>query len=223
MTIYPHEAFVYLWHHGPTKTYYLGFHRGTPDDGYAHSSGVLPVWDANNPPPGWRRRILAYGTRHEMYELEGILLKKRKHHFTIRYHNKAVWGGKYPFIEKLSEEHKRKIGKSLSGENNPNYGGLKEQTKQKIKESMQGTRVGEDNPMYGKSQKESTRNKIAAKARERKRGWVTEPDGTTHLIDPTTFVLPEGWIRGRGKYTPVNKGKSRTIRHDLVTPPLIGL
>lgn len=221
MTIYPHEAFVYLWHHGPTKTYYLGMHKGRPDDGYAHSSSVLPKMDGNNPPPGWRRRILAYGTRTEMYELEGILLRKRKHHFTTRYHNKALWGGKYPFQETLSEEHKRKIAIANSGKNNPNYGGLKEQTKQKIKEAMQGTRVGEDNPMYGRQQKESTRNKIAAKARARRRGWVMEPNGTTHLIDPTTFVLPDGWIRGRQRSTLAPRKTKKA--HDLVTPPLIGL
>lgn len=221
MTIYPHEAFVYLWHHGPTKTYYLGFHKGRPDDGYAHSSSVLPGWDANNPPPGWRRRILSYGTADEMYELEGILLRKRKHHFTTRYHNRGIWGGSYPYQEFLSEEHKRNIGKALSGENNPNYGGLKEQTKQKIKETMRGTRVGKDNPMYGRTQKQSTKDKIAAKGRARKRGWVTEPNGTTHLIDPTTFVLPDGWIRGRQRS--ILAPRSIKKAYDLVTPPLIGL
>lgn len=205
MTIYPHEAFVYLWHHGPTKTYYLGFHRGTPDDGYAHSSSALPEWDANNPPPGWRRRILAYGTAAEMYQLEHSLLKKRAKYFRKKYHNRVVWGGNYALC---------------MGEKSP-------EMRERIRNTMKGTRVGEDNPMYGKSQKESTRNKIAAKARERKRGWVTEPDGTTHLIDPTTFVLPEGWLRGRVVgYIPKSRHiavKSRTIRHDLVTPPLIGL
>ena len=196
MTIYPHEAFVYLWHHGPTKTY---FHRGRPDDGYAHSSGSLPRWDANNPPLGWRRRILAYGTAAEMYNLENSLLKKRAKHLSKRYHNRAVWGGEYALC---------------MGEKSP-------ELKEKIRNTMKGTRVGEDNPMYGRQQKESTRNKIAVKARERKRGWVTEPNGTTHLIDPTTFVLPDGWIRGRKRS--ILAPRSIKKAHDLVTPPLIGL
>ena len=199
MTIYPHEAFVYLWHHGPTKTYYLGFHRGSSDDGYAHSSVALPKWDANDPPPGWRRRIIAYGTRDEMYKLEHLLLKKRTKHFRKRYHNRGIWGGEFPL----------------------NMGEKSPEMKERISNTMQGTRTGEDNPMYGRLQSDEAKQKIAAKARERKRGWVTEPNGTTHLIDPTTFILPDGWIRGRKRS--ISAPRSIKRAYDLVTPPLIGL
>lgn len=84
-----YEAFVYLWYHGPTKRYYLGKHKGTIDDGYSHSSSVMESWDANNPPDGWRRRILFYGTHDNCIDKEMSLLYKikKKKHFNKRYIN----------------------------------------------------------------------------------------------------------------------------------------
>ena len=40
----------------------------------------------------------------------------------------------------LTTEHKRKIALALSGSNNPNWGGLKEETKAKIRRKMRGIR-----------------------------------------------------------------------------------
>ncbi len=74
------EAFVYLWYDGNAKKFYLGWHLGSPDDGYTHSSTVMPRFTADNIPPGFRRRILAYGTRDEMKYLEEKLLTDRYFH-----------------------------------------------------------------------------------------------------------------------------------------------
>ena len=56
------EAFVYLWYDAPNKKYYLGWHKGTPDDKYTHSSTVWESFTKNTIPEGVTRRILAYGT-----------------------------------------------------------------------------------------------------------------------------------------------------------------
>ena len=87
-----YEAFVYIWYHGPTKRYYLGKHKGAIDDGYSHSSSVMESWDANNPPDGWRRRILFYGTDEEVIREEERLLRNRwqKGHINARYLNLAI-------------------------------------------------------------------------------------------------------------------------------------
>jgi hypothetical protein len=74
------EAFVYLWYDGNTHKFYLGWHLGSPNDGYTHSSTVMPKFTADNIPPGFRRRILAYGTRDEMIALEERLLTDRYFH-----------------------------------------------------------------------------------------------------------------------------------------------
>lgn len=56
----------------------------------------------------------------------------------------------------MSEDTRKKISDSLSGENNYNYKKhLSEDIKRKISEGMRGKFVGEKNPMYGKSGKDS--------------------------------------------------------------------
>ena len=112
-------------------------------------------------------------------------------------------------LKKLDEEVRKKISESMRGEKNPNYGGLTEEHAKKISATMRGTRIGENNPMHGRVHKESTRQKMAEKAKLRKRGWVTEPNGKCHLIDPTTFVLPEGWTRGMKRYDDTWRGKRK--------------
>ena len=97
-------------------------------------------------------------------------------------------------IPALTPEHKQKIALALSGSNNPNWGGLKEETKAKIRRKMRGTRRNENNPMYGRRQSWETRNLIAMKARHRRRKWCVYPSGKTHLVDPLTFILPSGWM-----------------------------
>ena len=106
------EAFVYLWYHGPTKRYYLGYHKGTIDDGYSHSSKVMESWDANNPPKGWRRRILATGSLKEMADLEHRLLSNRRSRgwFGNKYINLAS----FPYIELTHERRKESAKKRLT-------------------------------------------------------------------------------------------------------------
>jgi hypothetical protein len=96
-----------------------------------------------------------------------------------------------------SEETRRKISNSLSGSNNPNWGGLAEETKIKIKRTMRGTRRFDANPMYARRHTWETRNLMSIKARQRRRAWCVEPNGKTHLVDPLTFILPAGWLWGR--------------------------
>jgi len=83
------EAFVYLWQDARQKPYkyYLGYHKGTPDDGYTHSSSVLESFSNDNVPNGVRRRILATGSSEEMMELENKLLNNRKESKWDRYYN----------------------------------------------------------------------------------------------------------------------------------------
>ncbi len=121
------EAFVYLWYDAPNKKYYLGKHKGTPDDGYTHSSrssdefcSIVP--DSGRPiserleffenmPKGVSRRILAYGTDEEMCILEHELLANRKKRCWDRYYNESLGDPRYV---------------DISGENHPNWkGGIK--------------------------------------------------------------------------------------------------
>jgi len=67
------EAFVYRWRNTQTKQWYVGYHKGTPDDGYICSSIVAkPLIESNN---NWVRKILRFGSKQEMINLEKRILK----------------------------------------------------------------------------------------------------------------------------------------------------
>ena len=100
------ESFLYIWYDTKNKMYYLGKHKGTPDDSYTHSSTQMESFSKDNIPSYMRRRILAYGTDEEMCILEHECLKNRKEKKWDRYHNVHVGDPRYV---------------DQSGEDNPNY------------------------------------------------------------------------------------------------------
>jgi len=102
------EAFVYLWYDAPNKKYYLGKHKGTPDDGYTHSSTIWESFTKDTIPEGVSRRILAYGTDEEMCILEHELLVDRKKRCWDRYYNESLGDPRY--VDQY-------------GENNPSWKG----------------------------------------------------------------------------------------------------
>ena len=84
------EAFVYLWYDAPNKMFYLGKHKGSPDDPYTHSSTIWEHFTKDNIPIGVHRWILKFGTHEEMCELEAELLRNRKERCWDKYYNKTV-------------------------------------------------------------------------------------------------------------------------------------
>jgi len=88
------KAFVYLWYDGVNRKYYLGSHKGSPDDNYTHSSTIWESFTKNNVPKGTKRRILAYGTLEDMRHLETKLLNNRKLRRWSQYYN--VWISRTP-------------------------------------------------------------------------------------------------------------------------------
>jgi hypothetical protein len=133
------EAFVYIWYDALNKMYYLGKHKGSPDDTYTHSSTIWESFTKDCIPEGVTRRILAYGMDEEMCILEHELLVNRKNRCWNRYYNESLGDPRYvdvsgdnnPMYGKKRPEH----SKRMSGKNNPFYG--------------RGTeRTGENNPAW---------------------------------------------------------------------------
>ena len=91
------EAFVYLWYDALNKMYYLGKHKGSPDDTYTHSSTIWEHFTKDNIPEGVTRRILAYGTDEEMCILEHELLVNRKKRCWNRYYNESLGDPRYVY------------------------------------------------------------------------------------------------------------------------------
>ena len=98
-----YEAFVYQWYDSKNRMFYLGYHKGTPDDGYTHSSTIMESFKSNEVPPYMKRRILAYGTHEEMCELEYELLKNRKAKCWDRYYNESL--GDPRVVDTSGENH----------------------------------------------------------------------------------------------------------------------
>lgn len=68
------KGFVYKWTHKPSLKWYVGFHKGEPNDGYICSSRKVKQM-INTNPTDWERTIIDYGTLEEIYELETIILQ----------------------------------------------------------------------------------------------------------------------------------------------------
>lgn len=70
------EAFVYIWKNLSNNNVYIGYHKGTQDDGYICSSASERFWnDFNNPLMEWKREIVFVGNQDECLEYEQNLLK----------------------------------------------------------------------------------------------------------------------------------------------------
>ena len=154
-------SFIYLWYDG--KKFYLGVHKGTPDDRYICSSKVV-LEEYKKRPENFRRRILAYGTMKEMIDLEEKLLRNRKekgkwdkyYNIVIAFPNleeRSSIGGKKNRGVPKSEEHRRNISKALKGrvfDGSPRS----EKTRLSISKSMQGNSNSKNHssPEYSKIQ-----------------------------------------------------------------------
>ena len=99
--------------------FYLGSHKGTPDDSYTHSSSVMEKFTKTSIPSYMHRRILATGTHEEMIELENKLLGNRKEKCWDKYYNATV---AFPPPPMYGEDHPRwKGGVSLDPEYDRKY------------------------------------------------------------------------------------------------------
>jgi len=99
---------------------------------------------------------------------------------------------------KHSPEGLERIREAKLGSNHPAVkNGRDTDFKQKVSNTMRGTRIGENNPMWGRRHSKETRQKMheAAMGKERRR-WVCSPDGVTTTI-PISEPLPEGYQWGR--------------------------
>lgn len=124
------EAFVYEWTDNYNGMFYIGFHKGTEDDGYT-GSGTLFTKAYNNNPHHFTREILATGTCLEMWKFEEQIQSKVNAAKNPRYYNMRNGGSGYTHTaeakakmgtnsksltgRKLSKEHKENISKSGVG------------------------------------------------------------------------------------------------------------
>ncbi len=221
------EAFVYLWYDAPNKKYYLGWHKGTPDDSYTHSSTVWESFTKNTIPEGVTRRILTYGTDVDMANLEHKLLKNRKKRCWNRYYNKSVGDPRYVILsgedhhlfgKKASPETRKKQSEAMKGDKNPNFGktgkdhpsfGKKHSPEALTRRSGENHhafgKTGEKNHRYGKKHSPETRKKQSEAMKGEKNPWF----GKKH--SPET-LKKQSEVKIGKKHTPETRKKISEAR-----------
>ena len=91
------DSFVYRWKQISTGMWYIGYHKGSPTDGYICSSKtVKPMIQSS--PEDWERKILRHGTKLEMVALEHRLLKKLKASTNAKSYNQTNGGSPGVFL-----------------------------------------------------------------------------------------------------------------------------
>ena len=107
------EAFVYCWKDNITQKQYIGWHKGSVDDGYVCSSStMLEVYRSR--PETFDRTIVAEGSSEEMVTLERSILEFLDAASNPMYYNLHN-GGRFVNRKPLSEQAKKRISAANKG------------------------------------------------------------------------------------------------------------
>jgi hypothetical protein len=144
-------GFVYKWSDSSNGMWYIGSHKGTPDDGYI-GSGTRFTNAYNARPVSFTREIIYEGEHYR--ELEELILKELdaandKKSYNLK--NEAIGFG----VGTDNPKYGRNKGKD-----NPNYGNkLSDEAKKKLS-IVASKRTGEKNPFYGKTHSKETKERL---------------------------------------------------------------
>ena len=162
------SGFVYRWTDTSNGMYYIGSHKGTPDDGYI-GSGKFFKRAYNKRKDCFVREVLYTGDHYrelEEFILEELDAANDKESYNLK--NGAI-GGATRTGMKNSKEHTAKVAEGNRGKK------LSKETREKIRQSRIGTkhsdeakakmskdRKGEKNHFYGKIHSKETKAKISS-------------------------------------------------------------
>jgi hypothetical protein len=168
--------------------YYLGKHKGSPEDSYTHSSTIWESFTKDNIPEGVTRRILAYGTDEEMCILEYELLINRKKRCWNRYYNNSLGDPRY--VDQW-------------GENNPLWKGgisydMKEYQKEYKKEYKQTPEYKAYMKEYMKEYRQTPKNKEYMKEYQKKRQQTPERKAYKKKYDAVRYARKKAERQGEG-------------------------
>lgn len=164
------EAFVYTWTDMKTNKLYVGWHKGSIDDGYICSSKVM-LEEYKKRPYDFKRKIVATGYAKDMISLESAILKSENAALNEKYYNMHNGNGLYR-LGSHSEETKKKISKSKIGTKRPD---LSEKNKTNLNPAKLGlcgrNMQTENNPMFNKKHSEDSKIKMS----QNRKGKGTQP------------------------------------------------
>ena len=165
------EAFTYCWTDIKINKLYVGWHKGSIDDGYICSSKLM-LEEYNKRPDDFKREIIATGSSLDMVALESAILRAEKVSTNEQYYNRHENNGKF-ILTKHSETSKQKMRKPKSAIAKRNM-------------SINHANVsGKNNPMFGRSL-----------ATEKNLKWYNNGSKEIYVTENTE---PVGYTRGRLK------------------------
>lgn len=124
------SGFVYKWIDTSNGMYYIGSHKGTPDDGYI-GSGTWFMRAYSKRPDSFVREILYVG--EDFVELEAFILQELNARLDKNSYNLTNRASFTPEDFKHSEENKRMWSKKRKGSGNGMYGKIhSDNTKNKM-------------------------------------------------------------------------------------------
>lgn len=98
------DSFVYCWTNTTLDKIYIGWHKGTEDDGYICSSSSSQFWeDFRNENFKWKRDIIYKGTMAECQLLESQMLD------SVDITSDKIYNNKNNLMFNLTEEVKAKL------------------------------------------------------------------------------------------------------------------
>lgn len=111
------DSFVYRWTNKTLDKIYIGYHKGTEDDGYVCSSASKTFWeDYENPEYIWHREILFKGTMKECQEIESKMLDD------LDITSEKVYNQRNNLMFNLDDEVRNKLREAaLKRNQNPEY------------------------------------------------------------------------------------------------------
>jgi hypothetical protein len=167
------EAFVYTWTDMKTNKLYVGWHKGSVDDGYICSSKVM-LEEYRKRPYDFNREIVATGSTRDMISLESAILRSEKVATNEQYYNMHENNGKFIFT-KHSEASKQKMR------------GPKSENAKRNMSINHADVSGKNNPMFGRSV-----------VIEKKLKWYNNGNKEIYISENTQ---PKEFIPGRLKGT----------------------
>jgi hypothetical protein len=219
-----HTSFVYKWTHLLTGKWYIGCRTAKgchPEDGYITSSKLVKNLIKTNPEE-WQREILHTGTPEEILNLEVALLEEFDAKNNPLSYNQHNGDGKFtrtgvvvPLETRLKQSESIKKVHPNRGKPGPNLGRtFGEETRKKQSEAKLGkkrkpfteqtrdkirqAKIGKNNPSYGKTPSEETREKLRQSIKE---GWsrptLTCPHcGKQGKVNMTRFHFDKCKLKG---------------------------
>ena len=169
-------AFVYSWKNKISGKIYVGYHKGTPIDGYICSSKILLEEYAQNP-NNFERFIIASGTVEDMVALESAILKAANAKNDPTFYNMTN-GDRYFCNKGHTEETKDKISKANSNRV------LSEQSRKNMSEGRKGKKFAKRGPLS-----DEVRLKISKSMQGKQVGRQAWNKGLTAIKDPRVAAI----------------------------------